>query len=150
MDRVPNHPPSLRADRPQSGHLISLSLSLFFFFWGGRGRGRERISSRLHTGCGTWSHNGEITTWAEIKSLMLKRNQLSHPGALRLFNPLTVPRLYYVIHQVGVIMSHRVVIRIKWSAICKELNNQNIEIHVVIGHREALENTARWHLCLLL
>ena len=41
------------------------------------------ILSRLHTQCGaqcgTWTHDTEIKTWAEIESWML--NWLSHPGA---------------------------------------------------------------------
>ena len=41
-----------------------------------RKKGRERIPGRPQHGA--QSHDGEIMTWAEVKSLML--NQLSHPG----------------------------------------------------------------------
>ena len=49
----------------------------------GTGDKGERISRRLcaehGAQCGTWPHDPEIRTWAEIKSWTL--NQLSHPGA---------------------------------------------------------------------
>ena len=45
---------------------------------GTEGEGK-RILSRLHTQCRAQSHNPEIMTWAEIKSLPL--NWLNHPGA---------------------------------------------------------------------
>ena len=50
---------------------------------GGQGeRERENLNQIPCQGNGTWSHNAEIITWAEIKTWRL--NQLNHPGGLQI------------------------------------------------------------------
>ena len=95
--RAPIPGPDVTVSDIKESHLISQGLPLktkqnkLYLFWKkkhkwerGRERGRERIPSRPHSVSAEPSAqlclmNGEIMTWAEIKSPML--NQLSHPGA---------------------------------------------------------------------
>ena len=58
----------------------------------GRNIGTSRFPTKHEAWCGTWPHDPEIITWAEIKSQML--DQLSHPGTARAFLVMILIQIY--------------------------------------------------------